>query len=82
LIQEKYGVFYKNKRPFDLLFKKVKLRFHKACQVYEKSDEIKLKDWKIAIKPKLEEAFEDPEKLVLYESEVSNRRKIKVFIAF
>ena len=40
--------------------------------VYEKRDEVKLKDWKIAIKPKLEEAFEDHDIFVLCEDEMTS----------
>ena len=34
LIQEKYGVYYKTKKPFYLLFEEAKFSFHKPGQVY------------------------------------------------
>jgi transposase len=70
LIQEKYGVVYKSKKPFYLLFEEAKFTFHKPGQVYEKRDEVKVEDWKTAIKPKLEEAFEDPDTIILCEDEM------------
>jgi hypothetical protein len=57
LIQEKHLVVYKNKKLFYLLFEETKFAFYQLCQIYEKRDEGKVEDWKIAIKPKLEEAF-------------------------
>ena len=38
LIEEKYDVIYKSKRPLYLLFREAKLSFHKPGQVYERED--------------------------------------------
>lgn len=70
LIQEKWGVVYKSKRPFYLLFEEAKFSFHKPGQVYERRDEAKVKLWQEAVKPKLEEAFKDPNTIVLCEDEM------------
>ena len=70
LIQEKYGVVYKSKKPFYLLFEEAKFSFHKPGQVYEKRDEGKVEAWKTAMKPTLEEAFQDPDTLILCEDEM------------
>jgi transposase len=70
LIQEKYGVVYKSKKPFYLLFEEAKFSFHKPGQVYEKRDEGKVLAWKEEIKPKLSEAFRDPDTVILCEDEM------------
>ena len=70
LIQEKYGVVYKSKKAFDLLFEEAKFSFHKPGQVYEKRDEEKVLAWKKEIKPKLSKAFEEPDVVVLCEDEM------------
>ena len=70
LIEEKYGVVYKSKKPFYLLFEEAKLSFHKPGQVYEKRDEGKVEVWKTETKPKVEEAFQDPETIILCEDEM------------
>jgi hypothetical protein len=70
LIQEKYGVVYKSKKPFYLLFEEAKFSFHKPGSVYEKRDEAKVEAWRTEIKPTLEEAFQDPDAVVLCEDEM------------
>ena len=70
LIQEKYGVVYKSKKPFSLLFEEAKFSFHKPGQVYEKRDEAKVEAWKTEMKLKLEEAFPDPDTVILCEDEM------------
>lgn len=70
LIKFKYGVTYKTKKPFYLLFEEAKFTFHKPGQVYEKRDETRVFDWKEEIKPKLTKAFEDPGTVVLCEDEM------------
>lgn len=70
LIQEKYGVVYRSKKPFYLLFQEAKFSFHKPGQVYEKRDEIKVEAWKADIKAKLKDAFQDPNIVVLCEDEM------------
>jgi transposase len=70
LIQAKYGVAYKSKKPFYLLFEEAKFSFHKPGQVYEKRNEIKVEAWKEEIKPKLEEAFQDPTRVILCADEM------------
>lgn len=70
LIQEKYGVVYKSKKPFYLLFEEANFSFHKPGQVYEKRDEAQVEAWKSSLKSKLEEAFQDPETVILCEDEM------------
>ena len=70
LIQAKYHVVYKTKKPFYLLFEEAKFSFHKPGQVYEKRDEARVKVWQEAIKPKLTKAFADPNTVILCEDEM------------
>ena len=53
LIEKKYGVVYKTKKPFYLLFSEARYTFHKPGKVYEKRDEEKVKLWKEEMKKKL-----------------------------
>lgn len=69
-IKEKYGVAYKTKKPFYLLFEEARFSFHKPSQVYEKRDEFKVQVWQEEIKPRLEEAFCDPNTVILCEDEM------------
>ncbi|MFI0478933.1 MAG: IS630 family transposase, partial [Candidatus Rhabdochlamydia sp.] len=70
LIREKYGVAYKTKKPFYLLFEEANFSFHKPGKVYEKRDEPKVKQWKEDIEPQLKRALQDPDTIVLCEDEM------------
>ena len=70
LIQKKYDVHYKTKKPLYLLFEDAKMSFHKPGKVYEKRDEARVETWKKEIKPRLEEAFNDSNTLILCEDEM------------
>lgn len=70
LIKLKYGVVYKSKRPFYLLFEEAKFSFHKPGSVYEKRDEAKVKAWQEAMKPRVEEAFQAPNTVILCADEM------------
>jgi transposase len=70
LIQVKYQVAYKTKKPFYLLFEDAKFSFHKPGQVYEKRDEAKVVAWQEEIRPKLAKAFADPHTVILCEDEM------------
>lgn len=69
-IKEKYGVFYKSKRPFYLLFEEAKYSFHKPGKVYEKRDEVKVEAWKDLVRPKMQEAFKDSNTIILCADEM------------
>ena len=70
LIKDKYGVIYKSKKPFYLLFEQTRFSFHKPGKVYEKRDEQKVKEWKEQVTPKLQEIFDDSETILLCEDEM------------
>lgn len=70
LVKEKYGVIYKTKKPFYLLFEEARFSFHKPGKVYEKRDEEKVRIWQAEIEPKLKQAFNDPDIVVICEDEM------------
>ena len=70
LIRERYGVAYKTKKPFYLLFEEANFSFHKPGKVYEKRDEAKVKQWKEDTEPQLKLALQDPNTVVLCEDEM------------
>lgn len=70
LIKKKYGVVYKSKKPFYLLFEEAKFTFHKPGQVYERREEEKVFHWKNEIKNKLKDAFDDADTVILCEDEM------------
>lgn len=70
IIRERYGVVYKSKKPFYLLFEEAKFSFHKPGSVYEKRDESKVFEWKKEVKSKLEDAFQDTNTVILCEDEM------------
>jgi transposase len=70
LIEKNYGVVYRSKKPFYLLFKEAKFTFHKPGRVYEKRDESKVQAWQAEMKSRMVEAFEDPDTVILCEDEM------------
>ncbi|QQR53826.1 winged helix-turn-helix domain-containing protein [bacterium] len=70
LIQRKYGVLYKSKKPFYILFQEAQFSFHKPGQVYEKRSKEKVVTWKKASAPKLQEAFQDQNTVILCEDAI------------
>ena len=70
LIQKKFRVVYKSKKPFYLLFEEAKYTFHKPGKVYEKRDETRVEVWKKERAPRLYEAFKDEGTIVLCEDEM------------
>lgn len=69
-IKGKYGVSYKSKRPFYLLFEEAKYSFHKPGKVYEKHDKKKVEVWKDLVQPKIREAFKDQNTVILCADEM------------
>lgn len=70
IINKKYGVTYKTKKPYYLLFEESKMSFHKPGKVYERRDEGRVDTWKKEVKPKIEESFNDPNTIILCEDEM------------
>lgn len=69
-IQREYGVNYKSKTSYYLVFKKVKFTYHKPGRVYQKHDAVKVEAWKKDTLPLVKQAWEDPQTIVLCEDEM------------
>lgn len=70
MIKAKYGVVYKSKKPFYLLFEEAKFSFHKPGQVYERRDSSKVQQWRDDLEPKLAAAFQEAHTVMLCEDEM------------
>jgi transposase len=60
-----YGVAYKSRTSYYLLFKRVKFTYHKPGKVYIKRDEEEVKKWREEIYPLLKQAWKDKETEIL-----------------
>lgn len=65
-----YGVTYKSKTSYYLLFKKVKFTYHKPGRVYAKRDEKEVRVWRKETKPILKKAWNDPDTVILTADEM------------
>ncbi len=69
-IEEVYGVVYKSKTSYYLLFKRAKFTYHKPGRVYQKHDQQKVDNWKKENKIKIKHAWKDPNTVILAEDEM------------
>ncbi len=69
-IQKTYGVVYKSRTSYYLLFKEAKFSYHKPGMVSIKRDEAKVAIWRMDTKKKLETAWHDSSTIILAEDEV------------
>ncbi len=69
-IEKIYKVKYKSRTSHYLLFKKAAFTFHKPGQVSQKHNEQEVKDWKMANKDRVKEAFEDEKTTILCADEM------------
>jgi transposase len=65
LIKTRYGVCYKSRTSYYLLFKENKFTFHKPGRVYEKYDPIRVALWQEEMKPILEKAWSEKDTVIL-----------------
>lgn len=70
LIKDKYAVIYKSKKPYYLIFKDAKYTFRKPEKVYERRMQSEVDEWVKNTKPIVEEAFKDPDTVILTEDEM------------
>ena len=70
VILELYDVQYKSKTSLYLIFKQSKFSFHKPEKLYEKRDQAAIDEWKIKNEPIVQQAFLDPETVLLVEDEM------------
>lgn len=70
LIKEQYGVQYKSKTSFYLIFKEAKFTYHKPDKQYKNRDQKLIDAWVEKHKPIIDEALNDPNSVVLTEDEM------------
>ena len=69
-LERSYQVKYKSRTSYYLLFHQAKFTYHKPGRVYQRRDEEEVEEWRRETRPKLEEAFHDPEVVILVEDEM------------
>ena len=70
LIEHKYGVAYSSRTSYYILFKEASFSFHLPGKQYEKADPEVVAAWKKEQHQRLEEAFSDPDTVILAEDEM------------
>lgn len=69
-IEDHYSVRYKSKTSYYLVFKKAQFTYHKPGRIYQKYDPVKVKAWIKMNKPKIKEAWKNPDTIILCEDEM------------
>lgn len=69
-IERTRKVRYKSKTSYYLIFRRTKFTYHKPGRVWEKQDKKKIRHWLREMRPKLKEAWQDPETVILTEDEM------------
>lgn len=69
-IEDTYGVIYKSKTSYYLVFRQAKFTYHKPGRIYQKHDQQKVAHWEKENKPKIKKAWNDPEIIILCEDEM------------
>ncbi len=70
LIEQKYNVVYSSRTSYYVMFKKASFSFHLPGKQYEKADAEVVAAWKKEQHERLEEAFSDPDTVILCEDEM------------
>jgi transposase len=70
VIKRKYSVVYASRTSYYVLFKKASFSFHLPGKQYEKADAEVVAAWKKEQHQRLEEAFADPDTVILTEDEM------------
>jgi transposase len=65
-----YGVQYKSKTSYYLIFRESKFTYHKLGKVSERRNEQELQEWRTKAKKRIAEAWNDPETVMLAEDEM------------
>lgn len=69
-IEDTYGVLYKSKTSYYLVFKEAKFTYHKPGRIYQKHDQHKVDHWEQENKKAIEEAWRDEQTVILCEDEM------------
>lgn len=70
-VEKEYGVKYKSKTSYYLIFKGARFTYHKPGKVYEKRNEVEVEKWRKTAKVKVKRALAEPGTVVLVEDEMS-----------
>lgn len=70
LIKEQYGVQYKSKTSFYIIFKNAKFTYHKPDKQYKNRDQKVIDEWTQKHKQEITDALNDPNTVVLVEDEM------------
>jgi len=65
LIKRTYGVIYKSKTSYHLLFKQAKFSYHLPGKIYKNRNQEVIDKWIEENKPIIEEAYNDPDTMIL-----------------
>lgn len=65
-----YGVTYKSKTSYYLIFKRVKFTYHKPGKIYVKRDEAEVSKWRQESYPLIKRAWEDKDTVILSADEM------------
>ena len=69
-IQRTYGVAYKSKTSYYLIFRQAKFTYHKPGRVYERRNEQEVQEWRIEGTKRIQEAWHDKNTIILTEDEM------------
>ena len=69
-IERSYGVTYKSKTSYYLVFRHAQFTYHKPGRVYERRDEQEVQKWRKQATEKLEAAWNDKNTIILTEDEM------------
>lgn len=69
-IQDTYGVAYKSKTSYYLMFRQAKFTYHKPGRIYQKHDQAKVDQWKKDNKESITKAWHDMDTVILCEDEM------------
>lgn len=69
-VKRYYNVSYKSRTSYYLIFRQAKFTYHKPGRVYEKHNEAEIKAWRKKVKPIIEEAWKNPDIVILTEDEM------------
>ena len=71
MVETKFGVKYKSRTSFYLIFRQAKFTWHKPGRVYQLRDEAEVRTWEADLLPRLQAAWDDPDIEILCEDEMS-----------
>jgi transposase len=68
--ERQYGIRYKSKTSYYLIFRRAKFTYHKPGRVYHERNEEEVEQWKNETKPRIQAALRDTNTVILAEDEM------------